>query len=259
MRTILIFLGTALFLCVVAMPVSASDVVISKDRLPYFIGTYDAATNSFTSYDISGWDQDPMSYTTKVSALPDKDNVYFGFAPWYTNLVNAILEAPEDNVVYASIVDLKRKNEVVPLITKWAIEGDNLRLICISGNFPGMEAAPTLDGTYVFPNGQRFLVTRSGGGDMKQVWRQYCFVMDKGDCDWDVFYLLKSATLPFEKEYTETWCVMQPEMAPDYNMKVYERVYQAAGDPLTDGSYSHEMVSYDSTVVSLWDMAREKK
>ncbi|MEZ5357672.1 MAG: hypothetical protein R3F48_02495 [Candidatus Zixiibacteriota bacterium] len=259
MRKTIILLGTVIFLFAVAIPVSASDVIISKDRLPYFIGTYDAASNSFTSYDVSGWDEDPMSYTTKVSALPDKEGVYYGFAIWYTNLVNAILEIPEDKIVYAAIVDLKKKNEVVPLITKWAIEGDNVRLICITGNFPGMAAAPTLDGSYVFENGERFLVTRSGGGDMKEVWRQYCFIIDKGDCQWEIFYEFMSATKQFEKEYIDGWCRMLPELAPDYNMMVYKRVFQAVGDPLDDGSFQHEMVSYDSTVVSLWDIAQKKK
>jgi hypothetical protein len=256
----LILLGTAILLLAVAVPVSASDIIISKDRLPYFIGTYDAASNSFTSYDIEGWDTDPMSYTIKASALPQKDNVYYGQAPWYTNMANAILDVPEDNLVYATFVDLKRKHKVVALVTKWAVEGDNIRLVCISQNFPSLDAAPTLDGSFPFPDGTRFIVCRAGGGNQKKVWRQYVFLQDKGDCEWDVFFSLQSASLPYEKEYTESWCIMQAPVDPEnYFMTVHERVFNAVSGPMADGSYKHEQVRYDSTVVSLWEIAQSKK
>ncbi|MCK5126089.1 MAG: hypothetical protein KAR42_07520 [candidate division Zixibacteria bacterium] len=260
MNKTIILLSVAIILFAAAIPVSASDVVIGKDRIKFFIGTYDAEKNIFVDYSTDGWaEDDPMSFTNKVSSLPQKDGAYFGFAPWYTNMANAILEIPEAGIVYASMVDLKKIHKVQALMTKWVIEGENLRLVCVTKDFAGLQAAPTIDGSFMFPDSTRFLVARCGGGDMVRVWRKYIFALDNGECGWKVFYTLDSNHLLYEPEFTEAWCIMDTPVEPNYTMKVYERLYQANGGAKPDGSYSHIITKIDTTQVSLWEEVKKLK
>ena len=259
MRKTILLLGAALILCAAAIPVSAADITISKDRLTYFVGTYDRGQNTFTEFSVEGWGTNPIDYTNAIEKLPKKEGVYFGFAPWYTNMAQAVLEVPDAGIVYASMVDLKSVHGVKAIMTKWAIEGDKLKLMCVSGNFPGLDSAPTLDGSFVFPDSTRFIVARGGGGDMTTVWRKYIFALDRGDCNWEVFYSLDSRRLMTKPEFTEAWCVMQAPVDTSYMMKVFTRKYKAFDPPASDGSYTHEPISYDSTTISLWDTAKQKK
>lgn len=258
MKKLLSLLVAAVLLTAAATPAAASDIVIAKKHLKFFIGTYDAAANTFTDYTTDGWDEfDPMGYTEAVSKIPNTTGVYYGQAPWYANLAKVTLEVEDQGVVYAAMIDVKLSYSVEAIITKWQIEGDNLRLLCIGNNFPDLGAAPNLDGHFLFPDGSSLLVARSGGGDMLQVWRRYTFVRETAPCNWEVVYDLNSIIKPFETEFTDGWCVMQSPVEPDFMLQIIQRHHRATDRTNPDGSYVHEILKVDSSFVSLWKLAQK--
>ena len=105
-RLILSF--AVMFICAACATISAAEIKIAADDLDYFIGTYDADKNTIVDYSITRWDtDDPMGYHNAISDYPDDKGVYFGLAPWYTGLAQAVLTFPEENLTYVSFVDIK--------------------------------------------------------------------------------------------------------------------------------------------------------
>jgi hypothetical protein len=239
---------------------SGTDIVIAKERLKYFIGTFDEASGSFTAHDIMGWNElEPMEYIEKIREFSDEQGKYYGLPPWYTNMAQATLEIIEEGIIYASLVDVKSRLKVNAIMTKWKVEGDNIRLMCIGENFPNLEAAINLDGSFLFPDSSRFIMARSGGGDMDKIWRRYLYVLDKGNCQWETIYDFESARYPAREKFVEGVCQLQTPIVDDYLVFVQKFNYEATGELNGDGSMRHEVFSIDSSFVNLWELAQKLK
>lgn len=240
---------------------SGTDIVIAKERLKYFIGTFDEASGSFTAHDNKGWNElEPMEYIEKVKEFPDEQGKYYGLPPWYTNMAQATLEIVEEGIIYVSLVDVKSRLKVNAMMTKWKIEGDNIRLMCIGENFPNLDAAVNLDGSFLFPDSSRFIMARSGGGDMDKIWRRYLYVLDMGNCQWETIYDFESARYPNREKFVEGVCQLQTPIVDDqFLVFVQEYNYEKTGELNGDGSMQHEVISVDSSFVDLWELAQELK
>lgn len=244
----------------VVLPAAASDIIIAAADLPHFIGTYNARQNTFTDYTIAEWDEDnPMGYQNTIDQFPDTKGVFFGLAPWYAGLVQAVLNVPDENLTFVSFVDVKLSAAAKAIVTKWRNAGDSLEFICVTENFPDLGGAPNLDGYYRFPDSSHFMITRSAGGGMEAIWHNYSFIIEEPECHWVEIYRLASKHLMYEPEFTEKWCRLIDSAAPVYYLKVISRHFKAKGEPQSDGSYTHDPVGVDSTVINLWDLAQQKR
>lgn len=237
-----------------------SDITIARSDLNFFIGTYDADQNTFTDFTVSGWDTaNTMGFFNAISRFPDTNGVYFGLSPWYVNLAQAVRPFPGKNLMFVSLVDVKLSQAAHAIVTKWEMVGDSLKFICVTENFPDLGGAPNLDGCYLLPDSSYFLITRSAGGDMHSIWHRYSLLYEETDCTWKEFYSLESQHLMFEQEFTEGWCRLIDSQAPKYSLTVVKRSYRATGDKKADGSYNHELIAVDSSVVDLWKLVQEAR
>ncbi|MFH1701295.1 MAG: hypothetical protein ABIE07_11995 [Candidatus Zixiibacteriota bacterium] len=239
---------------------AGAEIVIAKESLKYFIGTFDEVSGSFTAFDISGWNElEPMEYINKIGEFPDEQGKFFGLPPWYTYMAQATLEISDEGIIYASLVDVKSRQKVSAIMTKWKVEGENIRLMCVGENFPNLDAAVNLDGSYLFPDSSRFIMARSGGGDMEKVWRRYMYILDKGDCQWETIYDFESARYPAKETFVEGLCQLQTPIVNDYLVFVQKFNYGATGEFNGDGSMIHEIFTIDSSYVNLWELAQKMK
>jgi len=231
----------------------ASDIKIAADDLDFFIGTYDSAQNTFTDYTIAVWDtSDPMGFHNAMGQFPDTRDVYYGLAPWYASLAQAVLPVPEQKVMMVAMVDLKRSYSARAIVTKWRNIGDSLEFICVTKKFPDLGGAPNLDGYYRLPDSSYFLATRSAGGDMESIWRHYAFLLEEPGCHWREIYRLKSEHLLNEPEFAEAWVRLIDSSAPRYYLKVIYRHFEAQKNKDAGGSYVHEQVGVDTVTIDLW-------
>ena len=250
----------ALLIIAACCPALASDIVIAKSDLDHFVGTYNARQNTFTDYTIAEWNpDDPMGYFNAITQFPDTKGVYFGLAPWYTGLAQAVLSVPDKNLTFVSFVDIKLSYSAEAIVTKWQIVGDSLVFMCVTQNFPELGGAPNLDGCYLLPDSSYFMIARSAGGDMEAIWYRFSFIIEQSDCRWREIYRLESNHLLLEPEFTERRCRLVDSLAPVYYLNVVSRHYKASGDKKSDGSYTHEQVSSDTTTVNLWDEVQKAR
>jgi len=256
MKKLQILLLLAALTAAMMSSATAKEIKIAKADLNHFIGIYSESAGTFVDFKTGAWsDDDPMSYFNVVNALPADTDTYFALAPWYTNLVNAVLEVPEIGLAYVSFVDLKQSQKARARIAEWRMDGDSLTLVCVADNFPGLNGAPNLDGCFRFPDLSRFLVVRSAGGDMERVWVTYTIVVDDSDCSWRLLYTFTSERLMSQPEFTEGYC----RLVEDFNMQVITKTYKAQGKANSDGTYNHEVAEEDTLVVNLWDLAQKGK
>ncbi len=251
--------AVAIMICATILS-SAAEITIATADLDHFIGTYDAEKNSLTDFAIAQWDTaDPMAYHNAISQFPNEKGIYFGLAPWYTNLAKAILPFPEKNITLVSFVDIKLSYAARAIVTKWKNIGDSLEFVCVTENFPELGGAPNLDGLFLLPDSSSLLVTRSAGGDMESIWYRYSFLVEEPECGWMEVYRLESERLMFKEEFTEGWCRLVDSLAPVYYLQVVQQHHKSYGGKNTDGSYNHFKISEDTSMINLWEMVQEAR
>jgi hypothetical protein len=258
MRTINILSAAALLFLAAVATASASDIVIARSDLSHFVGTYDARTNTLTDYTIADWDEDdPMAYQNAIDQFPGGRGVYYGLAPWYTSLAQAVLDFPPDSLTFVSLVDVKLSYAAQAIVTKWKNLGDSLEFVCVTTGFPDLGGAPNLDGCYLLPDSSHFMIVRSAGGNMESIWQKFSFILENPPCHWEQFYHVDSDRRLLEPEFTESYCRLVDSAEAGHYVTVISQAYKAKGPKRSDGSYEHELVSTDSTVVDLWKLAQK--
>lgn len=250
----------AIIILAAVFPAAASEIKIAASELSHFVGTYNAKQNTFSDYTIAEWDEDnPMGYQNAVDQFPDTKGVFFGLAPWYAGLVQAILAVPDEQLTFVSFVDVKLSAAARAIVTKWKNIGDSLEFVCVTGDFPDLGGAPNLDGYYRFPDSSHFMLTRSAGGGMEEIWHNYSFIVEEPDCRWKEIYRLESQHLMYEPEFVERWCRLVDSAAPVYFLRVFSRHFKAKGEKKSDGTYTHEQVKIDTTMINLWDLTKQAR
>jgi hypothetical protein len=237
---------------------SATSITIAKSDLDRFIGTYDAETGTFVDFVIAEWDTaETMSYFNAINEFPNETGVYFGPAPWYTNLAQTVLPYPELGIVLTSFVDVKLSYSAKAIVVKWHEIGDSLEFACVMSDFPNLGGAPNLDACFLFPDGSYLLVARSAGGDMESIWHRYTFLTETPSCTWAELQQVESIHSMFETDYIERRPKLIDTAAPVYYLQVINIHHTATGDKKPDGSFIHEVSSVDTTVTNLWEKAQE--
>lgn len=241
-------------------PVGASEIRIKLSDLDHFIGTFDADEMTFTDFTIAEWDTlGPMGFHNAIAQFPDDNGVYFGLSPWYTGVARAVLPFPEKGLTFVSLVDIKLSYSARAIVTKWRNVGDSLEFICVMRDFPDLGGAPNLDGCFLLPDSSHFMMVRSAGGGMESIWRRFSFILEEPGCRWLEVYRLESEHLMFEPEFTESWCRLIDSLAPDYYLKVIRRYFEPKGEKKPDGSYDHQNVRSDTTLLNLWDLVQKAR
>ncbi len=231
----------------------AADIRILASDIEHFIGTYDPDQGTLIDYKIVDWDDsDPMSYPNAIKQFPDEESVYYGMPPWYSTMATAVLPVPEQGVTFVALMDIKLQYSTDAKISRWRMDGDYLVFECIGENFPRLGGAPNLDGSFLFPDNSRFIVARSAGGDMSEVWHAYAFIHEAGDCTWVPIYSLRSRRDLASPNVVETYCRMV-DPGNSYDIVVVEQEFKDAN------ASNAKPISVDSAYINLWEMAQQGK